>query len=83
MEIISDISTALAAVGSRLVDFIPNIIAAIIIFVVGLFFADALGRLVARLLNQLYLDSALEHLGLRRALERIGFKLTVSKAIKG
>lgn len=64
----------------RFVDVAPNIVAAIVLFIIAVFIAQALGRAVASVLAKLYLDRAVEATGLKTMLERIGFKLTVSKA---
>ncbi|MBI3290730.1 hypothetical protein HYZ76_00440 [Candidatus Falkowbacteria bacterium] len=73
--------TPFIAVWSKFIDLIPNIIGAIIVFVVALFIAEALGRLVARLLKQIYVDRAVETTGLKKILEKLGFKIEVSKAL--
>lgn len=65
----------------KFVDWIPSIIGVIIVFIVGLFLAEALGRLVAKILKKIYLDRALETTGLKKVLEKVGFKMDVSKAL--
>jgi len=65
----------------RFVDIIPTIVIAVIVFTVGLFIADFFGRLVGRVLQQMFLDQAVEKTGLKKTLERIGFKLSVSRAL--
>ena len=65
----------------RFVDLVPSILGAIIVFIVGLFIADGLGRLVATLLKKVYLDKAVEATGLKKILDKIGFRLEISKAL--
>ena len=65
----------------RFIDVAPNIATAIVLFIVAVFVAQALGRLVSTLLSKLYLDRAVEATGLKTMLERIGFKMAVSRAL--
>ena len=65
----------------KFIDLVPSIIGAIIVFIIGLFMAEALGRLTARLLKKIYLDRAVETTGLRGVLGKVGFKIEISKAL--
>ncbi|MDX9893769.1 MAG: hypothetical protein RB292_05200 [Patescibacteria group bacterium] len=65
----------------KFVSLIPAILGAIIIFLVGLFAARALGRVVTKLLKKLYIDRAIQATGLKSIMEKIGFKLEVSEAL--
>lgn len=58
-----------------LVAFIPNIVVAVIIFVLGWLVGAALGRVVAQVVKSLKVDSALKSTGLNTAVERAGFSL--------
>jgi len=77
----SILKTSFAEIWFKFIDLIPGIIGAIIVFIVGLFIAEALGRLVAKVLKKVYLDKALEATGLKKGLEKIGFKIEISKAL--
>lgn len=55
--------------------FIPNVIIALIIFVLGWLVGAALGRVVAQLVRSIKVDSALKSTGLAETVERAGFKL--------
>ena len=55
--------------------FLPNIIAAIIVFVVGLVVAAGLGALVEKIFDSLRLDNLLNKLGLSPYFERAGMRL--------
>ncbi len=68
-------------VWARFIDLVPNIIGAIFIFIVGLFFSEGLGRLVTKILQKIYIDQAVEKAGLKRILEKVGFKVTISRAL--
>lgn len=58
-----------------LVAFIPNLLVAIIIFIIGWLVGAGLGRLVAQVINSLRVDQALRAAGVERVLERAGFTL--------
>jgi len=57
------------------VDIIPRIIVAIIIFILGWYIAIGLERLVARAMRAIKLDDLLRQTGLDEALHKAGFKL--------
>lgn len=57
------------------------IIGAIIVFLVGLFVSKTIGKLTAQILKGIYVDKAVESTGLKKILEKIGFKLEVSQAL--
>lgn len=85
MTTLTDWGAVLAAsfteIWFKFVNLIPNIIGAVVIFIVGLFIAEGLGRFVAKISKRIYLDRAMETTGLKRILEKIGFKVEVSKAL--
>ena len=58
-----------------IVAFVPNIVVAVIIFVLGWLVGAALGRIVAQLIKSVKLDAALKNTGLNEAVERAGFTL--------
>lgn len=58
-----------------LVDFVPNLIIAVIIFVIGWLIGAGLGRVVAQIVSSLRVDQALRAAGVEKVLERAGFKL--------
>ncbi len=57
------------------VAFIPNVVVAIIIFILGWLVGAALGRVVAQVIKSLKVDNALKSTGLSDAVERAGFTL--------
>src|SRR3989344_8438965 len=85
MNILQDWGAVLAATFAELwfkfVDIIPSLIGAVVIFIVGLFVAEALGRFITKLAQKVYVDRAVETTGLKKILERIGFRTSVSKAL--
>jgi len=62
-----------------LVAFIPNLIVAIVIFIVGWLVGVGLGRVVAQIVNALRVDQALRATGLERVLSRAGFEMSSGK----
>ncbi|MFA5022174.1 MAG: hypothetical protein WC508_03785 [Patescibacteria group bacterium] len=74
-------STSITEIWFKFVNLIPNLVAAVLIFIIGLFVANAFGRLVAKIIKKIYVDRAVETTGLKKVLESIGFKVEVSKAL--
>jgi len=58
-----------------LVAFIPNLVVAIIVFIVGWLVGVGVGRVVEQIVGSLRVDSALRSTGLERVLNRAGFQL--------
>ncbi len=59
-----------------LVAFIPNLVVAIVIFVVGWLVGVGLGRVVAQIVDALRVDQALRSTGIERVLSRAGYELS-------
>ncbi|MEK7604453.1 MAG: hypothetical protein AAB442_01500 [Patescibacteria group bacterium] len=62
-----------------LVTFIPNVVVAVIIFIVGWLVGAGLGRVVKQVVDSLRVDSALRSTGIERLLSRAGFQLSSGK----
>ncbi|MFA6415132.1 MAG: hypothetical protein WC217_01085 [Candidatus Paceibacterota bacterium] len=62
-----------------LVAFIPNLVVAIVIFIVGWLVGVGLGRVVTQIVNSLRIDQALKATGLEHVLSRAGFELSSGK----
>lgn len=58
-----------------LVAFIPNLVAAIIIFIIGWLIGAGLGKVVAQVMHSIRVDQALRAAGVDRVVERAGFAL--------
>lgn len=58
-----------------LVQYIPNLVAAVIIFIIGWLVGAGVGRLVAQVINSLRVDQALRAAGVERVLDKAGFTL--------
>lgn len=66
-----------------IIQFIPNIIIAIVIFVIGWLIAAALGRLVAQLVGAIKLDAMLKPTGLPEVVERAGMTMDAGAFLGG
>ena len=62
-----------------LVAFIPNLVIAIVIFIIGWLVGVGLSRVVVQIINALRIDQALRATGLERVLSRAGFELSAGK----
>lgn len=58
-----------------LIAFVPNLLAAIIIFVIGWLIGAGLGKVVAQVVTSIRVDQALRAAGVDRVVERAGFSL--------
>ena len=58
-----------------LIQFIPNIIAAVVIFIIGWLVGATLGKLVMQIVKSLRVDDALKAAGVEKALSHTGYKL--------
>lgn len=62
-----------------LVAFIPNLIVAIVIFIIGWLIGVGLGRVVAQIVDALQVDQALRAAGVDRVVSRAGFTLSAGR----
>lgn len=62
-----------------LVAFVPNLVVAVVIFIVGWLVGVGVGRVVEQVVNAVRVDQALRATGLEKVLERAGFKLSAGK----
>lgn len=69
------VRTSLLTLWAGVAGFVPRLVAAIIVFLVGWLIAHVLGRLAYHVVRVLHVDSALTRVGFRRAWERSGFRL--------
>lgn len=76
------VTTSLSDLWIQFISFIPNVIAAIVVFLVGWAIAVAVGRLIERLLVLIRINAAFESLrGLKRAVEQAGLTLNIAKLV--
>ncbi len=65
------------------IGFIPQIIVALVIFIVGWVIAVALGRLVSQIVRALKVDRAFQAIGAEETLSKAGFRLDTGAFIGG
>src|SRR3989338_5476381 len=63
--------------------FIPNLLVAIIIFVLGWVVGIVLGQWVARIIKSIQVDKALKSIGTEQVLEKAGFRLDSGAFVGG
>lgn len=74
--------TSLSDMWLQFIIFVPNLIAALIVFFVGWAIAIAIGRIVEKVLDVLRINTAFESLrGFKQAVEQAGLKLNIAKLI--
>ena len=66
-----------------IIAFVPNLIVALVIFILGWVVGSVLGRLVAQLITALRVDRALESAGASEILTKAGFRLNSGAFIGG
>ena len=62
-------------------NFIPNLLGAIIVFVIGYFIALAVGKLIAGILTRLKFNKIFERIGWKEALEKAELKVNPSEFV--
>lgn len=78
------IADSLGEMWERLVSFVPTLIGALIVFIVGWVVAIGIGRFVQRVLDLVRLNDPFEKItGFRSAIERAGLELNVPKFLGG
>lgn len=69
------IVTSLQNLWNIFIAFLPDLIIAFLVFVIGWAIAAALGRVVAQIIRAIRVDAVLDKLGFRHSLDRAGLKL--------
>src|SRR3989344_4120331 len=73
--------TSLQNLWDVFIAFLPNLVVALVVFIIGWAIAAALGRVVAQIIRAIKVDNLLEKLGLRGPVERAGFRMDVGHFI--
>lgn len=74
--------TSLTDLWVQFISFLPSVIVAIVVFLIGWAIAEAIGRLIEKVLVILRINSAFENLkGLKRAVEQAGLKLNIAMLV--
>lgn len=66
-----------------LISFVPNLLVAVIIFVLGWLVGSILGKWVAQVIQSLRIDQALQGIGAGQLMSRAGFRLNAGAFIGG
>ncbi|MDD5341973.1 MAG: hypothetical protein PHH01_00525 [Patescibacteria group bacterium] len=61
------------------INFLPNLIGAILILIIGWYIAILVEKLVVRILKIVWIDNALKKLGIKDGFEKAGIKLNIAK----
>lgn len=77
------IVSSLEGLWQGFIDFLPALVGAIVIFLIGLVIAGGLGKLAERIVRALPVDLILERLGFKEPLERAGLRLDSGKFVGG
>jgi hypothetical protein len=70
-----ELNQAFFGLTTGIIEFLPKLIVALIIFIFGWFIGAVLGRLVAQIVASMRIDDALRGAGVETVLTRAGFKL--------
>ena len=68
---------------SGVVAFVPKLVVAFVVFLIGWVIAVALGKVVSQIVRSLRVDSALRHIGVEGPLSRAGMKLDSGEFVGG
>jgi hypothetical protein len=68
---------------SAFIEFLPSVLGALIVLVVGWIIAVALGRLTVQILRAFRIDQMAEKMGFKKAFQRAGYELTVTSWVGG
>jgi hypothetical protein len=77
------ITLSLMGLWERFIDFLPALLGAIIVFVLGWIVASVLGSLIAKAIKTIKVDEALEKVGFNKRLKEVGISETTSELIGG
>lgn len=75
------ITSSLQTVWSGFIAFLPNVLGAVIIFIIGWLIAVVLGRLASQVMKALRVDQLLDKMGLRKSLAKANLKLDSAKFV--
>ena len=79
----TSLSSAFTGIGIQMVQFIPKVILALVIFIAGWVVGSVLGEVVAKIIKALRLDALLESAGAKGLLNKAGFALNTGAFIGG
>ncbi|MCR4343047.1 MAG: hypothetical protein NUV40_04090 [Patescibacteria group bacterium] len=77
------LSTSFQDVWIGVLNFVPKLIIAVIIFIIGWIIAVVIGRLISQLIRSLKVDRVLQNIGAEEPLSKAGFRLDSGAFIGG
>jgi len=75
----SNIAQSMQLLYNKVISFLPNLLVAIIVLLLGWLIAEFLGRLIFKLLDLIKIDHLANRLGLNHLSQRVGRKLSIAK----
>lgn len=75
--------TTFQEIWSGIASFLPLLIVAIVVFIIGLIIASALGKIIEQIIDTLKIDKALESLGVEEVTRKAGLKLNSGAFVGG
>lgn len=75
------VTSSLQTLWSGFVNFLPGLLGAIIVFIIGWLIAIVLGKLAAQIIRALRIDQILEKMGFKKSLEKANLKLNSGEFI--
>lgn len=73
------VTASLQTLWSGFIGFLPNLLGAIIVFIIGWLIASVLGKLTIQVIRLLRIDNILEKIGFKKSIERANLKLDSGK----
>ena len=77
------ITNSLMDLWGRFISYIPQLIGAILVFIIGIIIASVLGKVVEKIIQALHIDQAMERFRFTEKFKRAGFDLSISKLLGG
>ncbi len=77
------LNNSFALVWDKTISFLPELIAALIVVIVGFFIANGLGILTEKIVNLLKIDNILEKMGFNRLISRTSLRLKTGRFLGG
>lgn len=75
------VTASLQTLWSGFMSFLPNLLGAVIVFIIGWLIAVLLGKLAGQIINTLRIDQILAKMGFKRSLEKANLKLDSGRFI--
>lgn len=72
------IANSLLGLWGRFINFLPTLVGAILVFILGIIIASVIGKVVERIVRALRIDGAIERLSISEKLKEHGIEVTLS-----